>query len=347
MKRDPAKLRDEWSALRASTPGLKGLETAERLGVSEVEIAALGCGGGAAGVSATRLEADWPAFIGELPKLGKVKAVTRNASAVIEVEGTYDNIAFFGPMGQSVSTIDLRIFSSRWKHGFAFREETKRGLSRGLSFFDGAGRAIHKLFARPESDAAFFDELVRRHTARDQSPAQEVSPPDPPPPERPDADIDAVGLREAWLAMQDTHELHGLLRRHGATREQAFRLLGGDLAYAVAPGAFEQLLRAAAGTGLEIMIFVGNPGLIQIYSGPIVRVAPMGPWINVLDPGFDLHVRTDRIARAWIVLKPTSDGHVTSLEVYDARGEQIALMVGKRKPGQEEQAAWRKLAEGV
>lgn len=346
MTIDPTTLRSEWMRLRASETRMHALELSESLGVSECQLLASACG--AAGpVSATRLAAKWPDLIRELPKLGHVKAVTRNRHAVIEVEGTYDNIEFFGMMGQSVSSIDLRIFASRWAHGFAVREETKRGISRGLQFFDAAGRAVHKLFLRPASDSAAFDALVRDHTSPDQAPTQAVEPAPPAAPERPDEAIDLAGLREAWRAMKDTHDFFGLLRRFEVARTQALRLVGDDLARAVRPDSLEKVLYAAAETKLPFMTFIGNPGMVQIYSGTIKKVTPMGPWINVLDPGFDLHVRTDRIEGAWIVRKPTTDGVVTALELYDAEGEQIALLVGTRKSGERESDAWRALVESL
>jgi putative hemin transport protein len=346
MTNDPNALRAEWMRLRASEKGLHALELAERLAVSECELLASACGA-TEPVSAIRLRAGWPEFIAKLPKLGHVKTVTRNPHAVIEVEGTYDNIEFFGAMGQSVSSIDLRIFVSRWAYGFAVQEETRGGISRGLQFFDKTGRAIHKVYLRDTSDTAFFDALVREHMSSDQSAAQAVEPPPAAPASRRDEEIDLAGLREAWLGMKDTHEFHGLLRKFDVARTQALRLIGRDLARTVKRDSLEKVLYAIAGTELPFMIFVGNPGLVQIHTGTIKRVAPMGPWINVLDPGFNLHVRTDGIDGAWVVRKPTADGIVTALEVYDVQGEQIALLVGKRKPGQQENAAWRSLVEGL
>lgn len=346
MTTDPNALRAAWIRLRASEKGLHALELAERLQVTECELLASACGA-TEPVAATRLQASFPDLIAKLPTLGHLKTVTRNRHAVIEVEGTYDNIEFFGTMGQSVSSVDLRIFASRWGHAFAVREETKRGISRGLQFFDKSGLAVHKLYLRDASDHAAFDALVREHTASDQSTAQTVEPPTTGAEVRPDDAIDLPSLREAWLAMKDTHEFFGLLRKFGVARTQALRLIGEDLARPVATASLEKILYAAAGTDLPIMIFVGNPGVVQIYTGALRKVAPMGPWINVLDPGFDLHVRADRIANAWVVRKPTVDGIVTALELYDADGEQIALLVGKRKPGEQENAAWRLLAEGL
>ena len=105
------------------------------------------------------------------------------------------------------------------------------------------------------------------------------------------------------------------------------------------------VLEGAAATELPIMIFVGNQGVIQIHSGPVHNIVTRGPWINVLDPDHDLHVRNDAVASAWLVRKPTADGIVTSVELYGATGEQLALLFGTRKPGNPESQAWRSLAE--
>ncbi|HEX7665629.1 MAG TPA: ChuX/HutX family heme-like substrate-binding protein, partial [Polyangiaceae bacterium] len=268
-------------------------------------------------------------------------------NAVIENEGEYGNVEFFGAMGQSVSSIDLRIFASRWKFGFAVYEETKRGPSHGLQFFDASGRAIHKIYLRPESDAAFFADLVKRHTAADQSASVVVSAVEAPPPPKPDDRIDVAGLRDAWRKMTDSHQFFGLLRQFDVARTQALRLAGSDFTRPLARTVAEHLLHAAQKAALPFMTFVGNAGIIQINTSVAKKVAAMGPWINILDPGFDFHLRTDAIEEAWLVRKPTSDGIVTSIEIYDASGEQIVLFVGKRKPGIPESEAWRALAESL
>jgi putative hemin transport protein len=344
--RQPENVRERWLGLRATERGLHALDLAERIGVSECEMLASACGA-TDEVAATRLDVDWPTLLRKLPQLGHVKTVTRNAHAVIEVEGTYGQVEFFGPMGQSVSSVDLRIFVQRWAHGFAVRDEARRGTSRGLQFFDERGVAIHKVFLRDASDRAFFEALVAEHASPDQAPFQEVRAAAAPPPVKPDASVDVEALRAAWLAMTDTHELFGLLRRLGVARTQALRLVGDDLATPVPPACLEALLYRLASARVAFMVFVGNRGVIQIHTGTVRRVTSTEKWLNVLDPGFDLHVRTDRLATAWVVRKPTSDGIVTALELYDVAGEPIVLLVGKRKPGQPEDAAWRAMVEAL
>lgn len=343
-------LRAAWTELRATEKGAHALELADRLAVSECQLLSTATLPAEPGqpVVATRLFADWKELIARLPALGHVKAVTRNRDAVIETEGSYDNVAFFGPMGQSVGSIDLRIFTSRWAYGFAFTEETRRGTSTGLSFFDATGKAVHKLFLREQSDREAYDAIVATYGRADGAGMiATFEPAEAPPVARPDGEVDVQGLRAAWLALKDTHDFFALLKTFSVTRTQALRRVGDDLAFPVKTTALEDILRACAEAHVTIMVFVGNRGCIQIFSGEVKKVVPMGAWINVLDPGFDLHVRTDRIAEAWVVRKPTVDGIVTALELYDAEGEQLALLCGKRHTGDAENEDWRRLVNAL
>ena len=45
--------------------------------------------------------------------------------------------------------------------------------------------------------------------------------------------------------------------------------------------------------------------------------------------------------------KPASEGHVTSLEAYDAAGQLIIQFFGKRKEGAFERDDWRGLVENL
>jgi putative hemin transport protein len=53
----------------------------------------------------------------------------------------------------------------------------------------------------------------------------------------------------------------------------------------------------------------------------------------------------DGIAASWIVRKPSRDGIVTSLEIFDSEGRQIAWLFGQRKPGEPELSAWRQIVD--
>jgi putative hemin transport protein len=91
------------------------------------------------------------------------------------------------------------------------------------------------------------------------------------------------------------------------------------------------------------MVFAGNRGCIEIHSGPIERVVAKHGWLNVLDPGFNLHVRETGIARAWVVHKPSEHGVVSSLEVFEPHGENIAMLFAHRKDGATTVDRWKDL----
>jgi putative hemin transport protein len=335
-----ARLRAAWQGLRAERK-IRQRDAADLLEVSEAELLATGVGNGV-----TRLGGDLRTVLKRVPELGRVMALTRNESCVHEKTGVYENLEVDSMVGLALGAdIDLRLFFGHWKHGFAVTETGAHGPMTSLQFYDGAGRAVHKVFLKDGADVAAFERLCGDFAAPDQSTGLAVAPPKSGKAENPDGAIDAAGLRAAWAAMQDTHEFFGVLRKFDVTRTQAMRLAGSGFAYPAPGDAARRLLEDVARTGLPIMVFVGNPGCIQIHTGPVKNLKPIDHWLNVLDPGFNLHLRADRIASGWVVKKPTVDGTVTSLELFDEAGDTIAMLFGKRKPGTPEMPEWQATVE--
>lgn len=334
------------------TPRSRHRDIAQALGVSEGDLIAAHCGpfeSTESPLQARRLRGEWPQIVAAIEALGEVMALTRNESCVHEKVGVYTKVSVNGPEGHRVGlvlggAIDLRVFYGQWAHGFAVEERLADGeLQRGLQFFDAQGQAIHKVFLKPASEVAAYHGLVEEFGAPRVSAGITTVAPQASRPETPDADIDLAGFHTAWTSMHDTHEFFGILKKFGLSRTQALRLAPPDYAHKVPSASAHEVLNRAAQDGTSIMVFVGNPGMIQIHSGPVKRVEVMGPWLNVLDEGFNLHLREDRITQAWLVKKPTSDGLVHSVELFDAQGETIAMFFGERKPGQAERCDWRNL----
>ncbi len=343
-----ASLRVLFNAARSS--GKRAKEAAESLGLSEGEAIAAHAGSHDYGLKATPMQGPWVELLQALQLCGPLMALTRNASTVHEKTGIYENINATGHMGLALGEeIDLRLFFSRWHAGFAVIEPangSKNLPAQSLQFFDAHGVAVHKVFVRPETDREAFNDIVSQFSDADKACAFTPAPPKATP--KPDAELDAAGLAQGWSEMTDTHQFFGLISQFGVERQQAFRLVEGRYAERAEPGVVRRLLDEAAIDGASIMVFVSSSGCIQIHSGPVKRIEPLvtptARWINVLDPGFNLHLREDMIQNAWIVQKPTADGVVTSVEVFDGAGELMAMFFGSRKPGVPEQQAWRDIA---
>lgn len=330
MERAPTALWNAYLSLKSGSPTLRARDAARRLSVSECELVA-------DDPSCIRMRPDWQPLLTALSGVGTVMALVRNEACVHEVTGSYANLTFLEHTALALRpNLDLRLFLGQWRHAFAVVTNTPHGPLRSLQFFDRFGEAIQKVYLREDSQADAFDGLVERFRA-------EPSPvcPDPlTPAGQADIDIDVGAFRTEWLALDDVHQFHPFLRRWKISRQQAFRLAPPGHAWRVGNDTAGLLLGEAASRGIPILVFVGNRGAIQIHTGPVHRIKQVDDWLNVLDPGFNLHLRTSLIADAWVVRKPGDCGTVSSLELFDVHGETIATFFGERTAGEPERREW-------
>jgi putative hemin transport protein len=327
---------------RAENPKMRERDLAAQLGISEAELVAAHCGEGV-----QRVEPRVNDFLTGLEAVGEVMALTRNESAVHEKIGVYDKVVTGNHNAMVLGeNIDLRIFPKIWAHGFAVEKRDGDDLRRSLQFFDDAGDAVHKVHLRPASNLDAYQNLVAALMSTDQSPTVALNGIADSEPDKGEAGS-TTDLRERWSRMTDVHQFFGMLKTLKLSRHQAVHMIGEDYAWKLDSEALPAMFHHAAAGEMPIMCFVGNRGCIQIHSGPVKNIKPMGPWINVLDETFHLHLRLDHVRELWAVRKPTKDGHVTSLEAYGAENQMIIQFFGKRHEGEGEREDWRFLAENL
>jgi putative hemin transport protein len=336
-------LHERWNDALRERPNLRQRDAAELLGTTEGQLIASRCGTGT-----VRLTTAWSDMLPTLAPLGKVKTITRNAYAVHETVGIYDNVTFVhGDIGLVQSEgLDLRLLLQRWAMGFAVTEQSGETIRRSLQFFNRAGGAVHKIYLEPEADSLAFDRFAERFRSNDQSSAQSVEAAADSPASQSVAGEEGRLLDE-WAKLRDTHDFQTLLARLRIDRRRAMDIAEGAFTRRLPSSGVRAALSAASDGNVDIMVFVGNPGAVQIYTGPIETVKPLGAWLNVLDPTFNLHLREDAIESVWTVTTPTDDGIVTSVEVYAADRSEVAVLYGRRKPGKPEAANWRALVEAL
>jgi putative hemin transport protein len=332
-----------WARLQQEQPRLRIRDAAKTLGCSEAELLATRTEG------VTRLTGSCQDVLSMVPKLGRVMALTRNEDCVLERKGTYAAPSFNPHVGLVLGPdIDLRLFMTNWRFGFAITDETTQGTRRSLQFFGKDGSAYHKIYLLEDSNTSAYGELVSAFSSTEAPDGLEIEavasrsrlP-------KPDDEIDVEGFREAWSKLEDTHDFYGLLGRFGVTRTQALRIADPEMAWRLVGDSHRELLQAAAESELPIMIFVGSPGCIEIHTGPVKTLMEHDGWYNVMDPDLNLHLRETAIDQTWLVRKPSRDGIVTAVECFDAQGELIVQFFGKRKPGQPELESWRDITAGL
>lgn len=342
-----ASLSKNWEALKKENPAIRIRDAAAELGVSEAELLAT-----TIGTYTTRLEGEWTDFLKRLPQLGSVMSLTRNEGCVLEHKGLFQKIDVSGKLPNAMATvigpIESRVFFGAWKFAFAVKQPMPKGLQQSLQIFDKSGTAITKIFLqeaagkKPAGNQFAFDALVRDFTSQDQRPSIQVADIAEQETKLP-GDVDKTALLADWQNMTDTHDFFGMLKKHQVNRLDAVTIAEGRFTYRIQNNALRLLLKSAAAQKLPIMIFAGNRGNLQIHQGKVQTIRVIDNWLNVLDPEFNMHLREDMVESTWVVKKPTSDGVVTGVEVFDRRKNMIAQFFGLRKPGIAEMEGWRKL----
>lgn len=329
-------LKEKWEALKAENPHMRIRNAAAQLGVSEAELLATNIGEGV-----TVLKPEFQSILTDAEQLGKVMALTRNDECVHERKGVYQNPDFSSPHAQLFvgEDIDLRIFLNHWKLAFAVVEGDKKSLQ----FFGKDGLALHKIYLTKDSSEEAFDILIERYKADEQILSFEFEAVAAKTTEKSDEEIDVEGFQKAWKELKDTHDFFMMTRKYGVSRTQALRLAPEGFARKIDNAKVVNVLEDASEKNLPIMIFVGNRGIIQIHTGLVKKTLWHQQWFNVMDPDFNLHLDVTKIAEAWIVKKPTEDGEVTAIEVFNKQGDFIVQFFGKRKPGIPELQEWKDL----
>lgn len=336
MEETTLSLRAQYEKFKLENPKVRIRDAAKQLGVSEAELVATS-------PYAIRLQDNMEAILQAVPSLGYVMALTRNDFAVHERKGAYRKVGFSQHIGLVVNPdIDLRLFMNAWKYAFAVTENDRKSLQ----FFGKDGEAIHKIYLQENSDWSAYEKLIDTFKVLSPAPLAIESYPVAQPEKR-DHDVEVSPFQDAWRNLKDTHDFHGLLKEYGLTRTQAMRLAPEGYVKSIPLHELKTILEEVSVRSLEIMVFIGNRGCIQIHTGLIQKLLQTGPWFNVLDPEFNMHLREDAIANIWVVKKPTTDGHVTSIEAYDATGDTIVQFFGKRKPGIPEREDWRQLIKEI
>lgn len=334
-----------WEGIQKAKPGIRIREAARELGASEAELLATKIN-----KEIIRLKGPWPDLLKRFAALGHVMSLTRNDSCILEHKGVFEKVKAFGQGDHAMATvigpIETRVFFKAWHVAFAVTEEKSGRVLKSIQVFDRSGEAITKIYLQEKSDEEAYVKILSDFRAEDQSPDQKVYPYEK---EHDSNSVNREELLADWATLKDTHDFFGMLRKHQATRYQALSLAAGKFTYQVDPQVSpKMILDEASSTKLPIMIFAGNRGNIQIHQDIVrtIRVLDKGhagaeQWLNVLDPHFNMHMKQNNVHTAWVVKKPTTDGVVTSVELFDKEKELVAQFFGFRKPGIPENDAWR------
>lgn len=328
----------KYELAKKENPGLRFRDLSSIVGVSEGELLS-----SVDDHNVLLIDISMTELVKKLSSLGYVMALSRNNSSVMESKGNYPSPQIMGNMGITLGKLDFRLFLSDWKYAYAVEKEQGGRILKSIQFFDKAGDAVHKVYLQESSNFTAYEQILKDYGKQDYDimevevkTIKEYSKPN---------SIDYSKLEADWSELKDTHDFVELLRRYNLKRIDALKIIKDEYAKKISNGTIVDLLFDVSIDKIPIMIFTSNTGIVHIYSGEVQNIKLIENWINVLDPEFNLHFRTDTIGETYLVRKPTIDGIVTSIEIYDYDGELAIQFFGERKPGSKERVDWRNLAE--
>lgn len=349
QKDTPMDILNNYRQLCEQQPNIKAVDAALELNITEAELIAAQVGEGVTKLDESQFENILKGF----KKLKHVMALTRNEQVISEISGCYEKI--YCSERNDVKTavainpggIDLRLFLSKWHSVFAVHNNTKHS---SIQFFDKYGVAVHKVFTTEQTDLTAFTQLVSKFKAKQQQTQLIVAAPDIAINEyKPLVEIDIQGFRQGWQSLQDIHQFPALLTEFGLSRTQGLEIAGEQWAQEVSPECLTDIFATVSEQQNELMVFVNNHAAVQIFSGKLTNLKQVGPWYNILDDDFNLHVKNQQFSRAFVVKKPTDNGatEVHSIEFFDALGNTVLTLFGRRTEGKVQSAQWIELCNGL
>lgn len=145
-------LKQQWQALREAQSGLRIRDAAAQLEVSEAALLETRIGDGVA-----RLAVRADRLCAALPHLGTVMSLVRNEAAVHEMDIAFGaGIEQEGWLHFEGEGFALALLPPSVVRAFHVEDTSPKGPLHSIQFFDAAGTALRKLYARDRADHAAF-----------------------------------------------------------------------------------------------------------------------------------------------------------------------------------------------
>lgn len=300
---------------QSRNPQMRPRDLADNLGISEAEYVSAWLGKGTRCIS-SRPEDVFPL----LTEVGPVMALTRNACAVHEMIGIFETFSPYHSTAECHGPgIKTHLTSRNWAYGFAVTKQRDAETHCSFQFFDEDGTAVQKIHSRPTTDMPAWsrieqqlalktdpDDIMSRLQSRNLSnPAQKIT-------------------------IRDLETIFD-----GCEANVEYRRLS--------PAASEQMLNTVAATGLPLVCKVSSAGCLQTHEGVVRKIVPMGPWINIMDERFHMHLRIDQLLATYVVRRTNGQKIRTSLEAYDPSGARAIYFSSLSDGTTETENSWQSI----
>jgi ABC-type hemin transport system ATPase subunit/putative heme degradation protein len=300
-EKKPLTLKEKYEAYKELHPHKQLAEIAFDLGVSEAALLMTQLGQGV-----TLLRPQAQDILQCLPSLGYITAITGSPCCQHERKSIYpsqaDKTAHPAFVGEGIF-----LHPNLVKWSIILATDQTEDEYNSIQFFNTAGCALHKVYLTEKSDLRAYGELINKFKASVQT----------------------------GMAIEFSEQKH-----HTAQR-QALRLAPENRVKEITIQHFKNLMATCSANSVPVMVAAGNEGCLQVHTGSIRNLVGMGAWYHVTDTEFSLQLKESAVTSAWHVIKPTAQGEINSIELFDKQGQPILQVSGTMEDDMPEPEAWR------
>ena len=257
------KLKDNWQALK-NDKNLRIRDAAIKLGVSEAELLSTEIGD-----STSYLSIDnYYEFFKNILKLNKVMFLARNDFVVHEKIVTASSYILkenYITSKNGNRLIDINF--NNIKYAFFQKKKHKKIELKSFQFFDNNGNSIIKIYLKDDNHNP-FDKIATKYKKKYLYELQSK-------------DL-AVQNKTNYYTFQDINVFY----KQRQTNSNSYKISSQN---------FRSIIDKVSYYKIKIQIILVSKYIIQYHEDKLIKIVDYGPWYNILDKNFNLHILEKKI----------------------------------------------------
>lgn len=287
------------------------------------------------------LKTNFIAIFEHLAKLGKVSTTLFSNSLNHTVQGKFadmhsrnNTLMHFHP------NIDTRLFTAKWRYVYA----TEQDKIVCLHFFSRYGDLIYRVCSTSLEQYPQLKKFISKYASKETSSPDITESFTKPKHAKP---INKELLTEQWATMTNVHQASKIFKYNGNDPITVYTALGKNYALKISAVKLIDFFSIIAKHQLNLMMFSRNYAAVQCYVGSISKLICFDGKIEISITDFNFIMRVSQLGDIWLITKPTDNGFVNSINIFDKTGNENLILTDKRTKSEPESDSWLKSIQQI
>ena len=283
------KLKSEWKKFRSKNKNIRIRDAASKMGVSEAEILSTEIGDSVSYLSIS----DFSIFLKDILCADKLMILIRNKIVVHENIIESKNVKLVeNQIVDMDGLIILDFNSSHFKYAFFQNKLHARRQLRSFQIFNNKGDAVVKIYLKSK-DMDIFDNIALKYGSKYNYELQ--------------SGVHPNHLIEEYQYIDFYFDKNNNIPEIVEISNQSLRIL----------------LNSASNMKLPIQIHGLGLGSVQYHRDIVKNIVDYGPWLNVIDKKFNLHVLESEISKSTLNMFTINNQKYFVIDFFDSENNHV------------------------